>query len=203
MTVPVQPGRDQARAWAVNELSRREYQAAKPSLLERALHWIADKLGQIRFGADTPVTLGLGVLAVIVIAVIVFVLYRTGGFHRTAQRPTSGVLPDRPTTAAQHRDRADRHAAAQEWGQAVVERFRAIARELEERALLTPQAGRTALEVAQDAGRALPELAADLVAAAHSFDDVSYGHLDVGPEADQALRALDGRLAAARPVAVV
>jgi hypothetical protein len=82
----------------------------------------------------------------------------------------------------------------------VVERFRAIARELEERALLSPQPGRTAREVARDGGAALPELASDLLVAAHHFDDVSYGHLTVDRRADQALRDLDDRLRAARTV---
>jgi hypothetical protein len=112
------------------------------------------------------------------------------------------VLPQRHTTAADHRAAAQRHADAQEWGLAVVERFRAIARELEERALLSPQPGRTALEVAQEGGKALPELTSDLLAAAHVFDDVSYGHLTVGPAADQALRALDERLRTARAAGV-
>jgi hypothetical protein len=82
----------------------------------------------------------------------------------------------------------------------VVERFRAIARELEERALLSPQPGRTAREVARDGGKALPELAADLLVAAHHFDDVSYGQLNVDRRVDQTLRDLDERLRAASPV---
>jgi hypothetical protein len=202
LSVPVQPGREQARSWAVNELSRREYQAARPSLLARVLRWLVDQLSRLHFADGTSLQFGIVVVAVIVGAVVAYAIYRAGGLHRTARRAAVRVLPDGSTTAADHRAQADRCAAAQDWGGAVVERFRAIARELEERALLGPQPGRTAVEVARDGGKAVPELATDLMAAARYFDDVSYGHLSLGPSADQNLRELDTRLQAAQPLAV-
>jgi hypothetical protein len=56
--------------------------------------------------------------------------------------------------------------------------------------------------VARDGGKALPDLASDLLAAAHHFDDVSYGHLNVGRPAYQALHELDDRVRAAQPVGI-
>ena len=200
--VPVHPDRGTAREWAVQELSRREYQDAKPSLLERALTWFWDQLNSIVGVGGAPPLLAITLIALAVGAVVAYAVNRSGGLHGTARRKTIRVLPQRHTTAAEHRAAAQRHANAEEWDQAVVERFRAIARELEERALLNLQPGRTAMEVARDGGKALPDLAPDLLAAAHHFDDVSYGHLNVGPAAYQASSDLDDRVRAARPVRV-
>ncbi len=199
--VPVSPDRDLARSWAQHELARPEYQAAKPGLLTRAVQWVWDQLTSIH-GGGAPSAVGLVIVSLVLVAVIVYVVHRAGGLRPSARRAGAAVLPVRLTSALDHRAAADRHAAAGEWDQAVVERFRAIARDLEERALLSPQPGRTALEVARDGGRAVPAEARGLLAAARSFDDVSYGRLPVGSDADAALRALDARLQAARPVAV-
>jgi hypothetical protein len=200
--VPVQPDREQARSWAIQELSRPEYQAAKPGLVQRGLTWIWDQLDQLDLGGGASALVGLAIFALLVGAVVAYILYRTGGLRRTARRGRAEVFSGAPVTAADHRAAADQHAAVQDWDRAVVERFRAIARELEERALLSPQAGRTAVEVATDGGTARPDLAADLRTAARAFDDVSYGHLSVGQAADLALRELDDRLRSARPVAM-
>jgi Domain of unknown function (DUF4129) len=200
--VPVHPDREQGRSWAVDELSRPEYQAARPSLIERASSWLWDRLQLLDFGAGASSLVGLAVFALLVGAVVAYILYRTGGLSPTTRRGKGEVFTVAHTTAAEHRTAADRHADAQEWDRAVVERFRAIARELEERALLAPQPGRTALETALEGGRALPESATDLRAAARFFDDVSYGHLMVDRSADLALRELDSRVRSAKPVAV-
>jgi hypothetical protein len=200
--VPVQPERDQARSWAVQELSRREYQEARPSLVERALTWLGDVLDRVDFGTGAPPGLGLLALGLLVAGVAIYAVRRAGGLHANARRRAEAVLPAGRSTAAEHRAAAERHAQAGDWDLAVVERFRAIAREFEERALLRPQPGRTAVEVARDGGAVLPELAADLLAAARWFDDVSYGHLSVGRPADLALRELDDRLRVTSDVAV-
>ena len=200
--VPVHPDRGTARDWAVQELSRQEYQDAKPGLGERLLTWFWDLINGSSVGIGAPPVLALVLIVAVITAVVIYAVRRSGGLHGTARRKAGAVLPHRYTTAADHRAAAERHAGAEEWSLAVVERFRAIARELEERALLRPQPGRTAMEVARDGGAALPDLSADLLAAARFFDDVSYGHLEVGPPADQALRSLDERLQAARSVPV-
>jgi hypothetical protein len=196
--VPIQPDRGQARDWAVQELSGRVYQEARPGLGERVLQWIWDLINSAEVAVGAPPLAALLVLVGVVAAVTTYALRRSGGLHPTARRKTTAVLPVRHTTAAEHRAAAQRHAAAQEWGPAVVERFRAIARELEERALLSPQPGRTAVEVARDGGAALPDLASDLLTAARSFNDVSYGRLSVDESTERALRELDERLRTAR-----
>jgi hypothetical protein len=186
----------------VQELSRREYQEAKPGFATRVIQWFLDRLSDVPISIDAPPVLGLVVITVVVAVVVTYAVHRSGGLRATARRKAAQVLPEKHTTAAEHRAAAQRHALAEEWGAAVAERFRAIARELEERALLNPQPGRTAREVARDGGKALPDLAADLLQAAHYFDDVSYGQLTVDRAAEQTLRDLDERLQAARSVAV-
>jgi Domain of unknown function (DUF4129) len=198
--VPVDPDRGQARQWALDELSRREYQDAKPSLIERALTWLQERLANLRFGDAPSLKIGLTVAALVVAAVVAYAVYRAGGFGRTARRASVAVLTDTPVSAADHRAAADRHAAAGEWDGAVRERFRAIARELEERAVLTPQPGRTALELATGAGRELPALRAELLSGARLFDDVSYGAVPMHERDDASLRALDTHLRAANLV---
>jgi hypothetical protein len=70
------------------------------------------------------------------------------------------VLPSRRTIPTDHRASAEGHAVAENWDLAVLERFRAIDRELEERALLSPEPGRTAMEVDKADGGERPHLAA-------------------------------------------
>lgn len=62
-------------------------------------------------------------------------------------------------TAAQHRATAESYAAEGNWAAAIRHRLRAVARELEESGVLDPAPGRTANELASDAGQALPHLA--------------------------------------------
>jgi hypothetical protein len=46
---------------------------------------------------------------------------------------------------------------------------------LEESGVLDPVPGRTATELARDAGRAIPALAAEMRSAVEAFNDVTYG----------------------------
>lgn len=200
--VPVDPDRQQARQWVVEELSRKEYQDARPSLIERALAWVQDRFDGIRPGFGSPVQITVTVLAVLLVTAVAFAVWRSGGIRRQFRRRAPAVLPDYVTTASGHRTAADRHAQAGQWADAVLERFRAIARELAERALVPANPGATATEVARAGGLALPALASDLRTAARHFDDVCYGHLELtdaaGNQADAFLRGLDERVRTAK-----
>ena len=113
-----------------------------------------------------------------------------------------GLFAGRERTAAEHRAAAERLAAAGDWAEAIRERLRAIARDLEERAILDPLPGRTAAELAAAAARELPGLADGLAAAARLFDDVTYGGLPGSPEGYTRLVRLDEQVTATRPVTV-
>lgn len=198
VAVPVDPSREEARAQALEELAKREYADARPGLLERVVTWTLDRLDGLG-GAGRPVSLLLlGILAAVIIALVAWGLYRAGGLGRTARSGAGAVLTDRATSAAEHRARADEAAAAGRWDEAVRHRFRAIARTLEDEAVLTPQPGRTADEVAREGGTRLPGLAAALLAGARTFDDVAYGGRQVDAAADERMRGLDALVREAR-----
>jgi hypothetical protein len=198
---PVRPGREEARGWALDELAKREYADARPGLVERAFSWVFERLARIGDASDEVSLLLLGILTLVIGTIVVWGIWRAGGLGRTARRRDGAVLGDPTVSAAEHRAAADSAAAQERWDDAVLHRFRAVARQLEEEAILSPQPGRTADEVAHESGRRLPDLAADLLAGARTFDDVCYGHRHVGRAADERMRALDDAVRRARPVA--
>ncbi|MFC8731620.1 DUF4129 domain-containing protein [Luteimicrobium sp. NPDC057192] len=196
---PVTPDGPTAQRWAVDELSRPEYHQ-RESLLVRFLHW----LGELFDGAPT---LGMppGWAAVVVVAVVLAVvggaLVIAGPVRRTRRvRTARPVFDDAARSAAELRALADEAAARGAWDEAVVERFRALVRGLEERVVLAEVPGRTADEAARDASGAFDDdLAPGLESAARTFDDVRYGGRHAGPDDDAALRRLDEALRARAP----
>lgn len=197
------PSREVAREWARRELSDPAYARARPGWVTRFARWLLDRLGELQVpgGLAPGRALGLVLLLLLLAGVVAVVLTRTGTLRRGARsRGVGAVLDERRRSAAEHRVLADEAAAAGRWATAVRERFRAVARSLEERAVLDDRAGRTALETATEAGRALPPVAADLRAAARVFDDVLYGGRPATAAHDQQLRRLDDRVSTSRPV---
>jgi len=202
---PVLPDAPTARRWAVEELADPAYHRQE-SLLLRALRWIGRQFeGLPALGVD-PRVAALVVVGVLALAVLI-ALWVVGPVRRSRRRGSRSVRAhDDRRSAAQLRAAADAAAAAGDWSLAVAERFRAVVRDLEERAVLDERPGRTALEVVAEAGTVLPSVAADLRAAADTFDDVVYGQRPAGPPHDALLRAVDQRVRAARrgaPVAAV
>ena len=197
---PLQPERGAAARLAREELAQQVYQQAKPGWLLRLIQWAFGKLQALldrAAGVSPGGYVGLLLTLLLVAIVVVVIRWRTGPLgRRTAASPS--LFTARELTAAEHRQAADRHAAAQEWAAALRERLRAVIRGLEERGILDERPGRTALEAASDAGRALPECAADLRRVAVLFDEIWYGGRAAGPDADAAGRDLDTRIAAAR-----
>jgi len=117
------------------------------------------------------------------------------------QRESAEVFADDDRTAAEMRAAADAFAAAGRWNEATLDRFRAILRSLEERAVLEERPGWTADEASAVAASVLPPCADDLRAASRLFDDVCYGDRTAGPDDDAWLRDVDRRVQDARPVA--
>lgn len=199
MTVPVVPDAEQARRWLEQELADPVYHQ-QPSLLQRFLDW----LGRLFEGADGLPIGNVGTLLAILagLAVLVTVAFLVTGPVRRSRRVVGarGVLDaDDRRTAAEIRAAADAAAARGDWAAAVADRFRALVRSLEERAVLEEQPGRTAHEAVEAAGLRLPAHAVDLRAAGRLFDDVVYGERTPRAEDDAALRELDARVTATRP----
>ena len=197
------PSREQARDWALRELSDPAYAQARPGWVERLVRWVIDRLSELQV-PDTLApgrSLGTALLLVLLFLAVVVVLNRTGLLRRGARVASSGaVLDGAQHTAAEHRRLADEAAAAGRFDVAVRERFRAVARSLEERVVLDERPGRTADEMAAEAGGALPTTADALRSAAQVFDDVWYGGRTATAAHDAQLRELDQAVGAATPV---
>lgn len=190
-------GRDEARRAAERELSKGIYHQNEPGPVTRAfnavLDWITQFLDRLASGAPGG-SLGPLVLLLIVLVVAAVVLWRTGPIRRGARTRSMHVELSGEVGADEHQRRADEHAAAGRFAEAVRERMRAIVRELETRGVLDPRPGRTADEVAREAGAVVPTIADDLRAAAEVFDEVWYGGRQAAPHSDALMRQADDRV---------
>jgi hypothetical protein len=137
-------------------------------------------------------------IVVLILGVIGLVLWWARG-GRNTKSARDALLDGTISAAKDHRSLGERHAATGEWAEAIRERLRAIARSLEERVILEPRPGRTADELALEAGSALPEQAGELVLGVRVFDDVWYGDRPGTAEGYERLKRLDERLQAAKP----
>jgi hypothetical protein len=167
--------RDAAHEAAQNELAKPIY--PKPSLTERLMNWLDELLYKLIVeGASVPG--GWFTISVLLLLVAVAVVVAVRIARRTMRTNRGGGLAlfsEHELSAAQHRASAEQAAAAGNWAAAIRHRLRAVARQLEENTVLDPVPGRTATELARDAGRALPDLATELIRAAEAFNDVTYG----------------------------
>ncbi|WP_304451684.1 DUF4129 domain-containing protein [Nocardiopsis sp. YSL2] len=191
--------RDEGRRRALEELTDPLYGSQEPSLIDRLRTWfmellqsLADMGGGVLSGTWYLVAL----LAVAAALVIWMIVYLRPSRSRARSLP---VHEGRPLSAADHRAAADAHEARGAYAEAVSERLRAIAVDLEDRAVITPRAGRTATELAAEAAAVLPGEAAALREGTAIFNDVAYGDRDATADSARVLRELDARLRAARP----
>lgn len=191
---------EEGRERALRELGDPVYREAEPSLIDRFLNWFWELIGSIPVAVPgvggTWVTVAfLLVLAALVVWLIVWLR------PSRTRRAEGAVHESTPRSAADHRAAAERHEAAGEYASAIAERMRAVSVDLEDRAILTPRAGRTATELANEAAAVLPGLSEALHGGAQVFNDVVYGDRIATAEAAAALRELDERLRAERPAA--
>jgi hypothetical protein len=200
--VPVDPSPPEAHDWIVEELSKPAYQAAQPTLYDRISKAISDWLSSLTLGdAQGPPGLGLGVVVVLVAAAIVVAILIFGLPRLNRRSAVAGSLfgdDDARDAAAMRRDAAAA-AARGDHTTAVAEQFRAIARGLAERLLVTVTPGTTASGFAARAGDAFPAERAPLTAAAAVFDGVRYLGREGTADQYRDLVALDESLRAAKP----
>lgn len=193
-----------AREAARQELAREVYAAAQPSVLQRVLDWIderVDDLLRAAGGISPGGAWGVLVLLVVAVLVVVVVRWRLGRFTRSDRR-TAAVLDAVVRTADEHRALADRAAAAGDFDEAVRETMRALVRGLEERAVLDPRPGRTAGEVARDVRDALPAAADPVARAARVFDETVYGRRGADAETYERIRSADETVRGTRALPV-
>ncbi|WP_167494206.1 DUF4129 domain-containing protein [Microbacterium hydrothermale] len=204
---PLLPDPDQAREWAEKELADPAYQAAEPTLIDRASRAVARFLNDLLkvpqtdgWGPAVLVVLGVLVVAAIVVGILIW------GRPRASVRaaPAARALFDDDDTRSADELRAEAEAAAQRdaWDDAVVLRFRAVARGLAERGLVDPPPGATVRAFARAASDALPALSAGLETAATTFDDVRYLRRPGTRERYALIVDLDDAAVRARPAPV-
>ncbi|RCV55724.1 hypothetical protein DEF23_12085 [Marinitenerispora sediminis] len=194
-------GREEAARLAREELADPVYGQAEPSLVERIYTWVVDRLTELVDSLGGALPGGWWVLGPLIAAVVLLVAGLLVYLRPARRSRRRGAVVDSgaPLSAADHRALAERHAAAGAYAEAIGERLRAVSRELEDRAVIVPRAGRTATELAAEATAALPEHRAALAEAARVFNDVRYGEHPATADGYAVLRDLDDRLRAGTP----
>ncbi|GII99336.1 uncharacterized protein DUF4129 [Sediminihabitans luteus] len=195
--VPVDPDAPTARTWAREELAQPQY-AHGESILDRLIAWFQGLFDGVG-AAPALSTPSVVLLVAILVTVLVVAFALAGRVRRTARtRRSAAVLADDDRTSADLRRAADDAAARGDWDTAVLERFRAVVRALEERTVLDERPGRTAHEVGLETPRRLDVPPGTLDAACALFDEVCYGERPASAHDDALVREVDARLADAR-----
>jgi hypothetical protein len=203
--VPVDTDRDTARRAAAGELADPKYRDARPSVLQEAARWLGEQLEELLSSLSSVVPggiFGLLLILVLLILLVVVVRLRTGEIARASRDGGAVFGGGKRLGAGDYRRSAAEAAAGGRYDDAVRDRFRAVVRALEERALLDVRSGRTADEAAAEAGVLLPAVADALRQGARLFDDVHYGGREGTEAAYRTLTELDERCRRERPVAL-
>jgi len=203
LDVPVEPAPPEATEWLIDELSKPEYNATQPGLLEiigRAISdWFAS-LFDAASGGPMPFAWFLVALALVAVVVVVALLLRGLPRIQPRSRIDGGIMGEDARDAAAFRRDAATAAARGDYAAATIEMFRAIARGVAERELVAVTPGTTAREFADLAARAFPAEATALVNASAAFDAVRYLDHPGSSEAYASITALEARIRASRPM---
>jgi hypothetical protein len=181
-------------------LAKREYRDAAPSWLgtlwRNFLDWLQSLDGSQGDAAPVPSPVIALVIAAIIAAAVILARPRLHARSRQAR----DVFEREPTLGAtDYRARAEAAAAAGKWGDAVVDRFRAVVRSAEDRAILDPQPGRTADEAARALSVPFNSQSGRLARAAATFDGVRYGNRAADSGDYRQMVELDTALDAMKP----
>ncbi len=198
---PLDPDAEQARDWVLRELSDPAYAAAQPTWWDLLTRSVWDWLQSLTVpGGDGVPTLAIAVLGGVIAAAIVVALLVFGVPRVNRRSARAGALfgEDDPRDARTLRRASERAAAEGRWADATADAFRAVARGLAERTLVTTMPGTTAHAFGRDAGAVFPDEAGALARAADDFDAVRYLGAPGSREAYERIAALDGRLQARR-----
>ncbi|NUU04738.1 DUF4129 domain-containing protein [Leifsonia sp. C5G2] len=199
--IPVDPSSPEAQEWLREELSRPEYQAAKPTWFDLASKAVFDWIRSLFTGPAGNATSVIVVAILLVLAgliVAAFLIYGRPRFNRRSADERSSLFGSELRTARELRASSESAARAGDWATAIEERFRAIAAALHERTLVRVSPGTTATEFSRRAAAVFGDEAYALLAAARSFDEVRYLERPGTESAYQQAVALDQRLEAAR-----
>lgn len=186
--------RDAAHEAAQRELNKPIYpkHSVSDMIMEKINEFfmrLLEKSSQVSGGWFT-----VSVLLILVAIGVIVAIHIARNTMRTNRGGDYELFEAGQLSAAQHRATAESFAAEGNWAAAIRHRLRAVARELEETGVLTQVPGRTANELAVDAGEALPHLTGELSQAATAFNDVTYGERPGTQAAYQMIVDLDDHL---------
>ena len=200
--VPVDPEPPEAKQWLVDELSKPQYQAAKPTLFDQIAKAISDWFASLQIGSvEGPPAFGFGVLLVLVVVgvVVAFLIFGVPRLNRRSRVAGELFGEDDDRSSTDMRRDASAAASRGDYATAIAELFRALARGLAERTIVTVTPGTTARGFAGRAGVTFPLAADRLITAADAFDGVRYlGHAGSAEEYER-LVVLEAELRTARP----
>ncbi|MGC5169282.1 DUF4129 domain-containing protein [Microbacterium sp. DT81.1] len=176
---PLIPDGDEAREWAERELSRPVYAEAQPTPLDRIARAVAEFFedllsSELPGGWSGPLALVVALVLTGLLVAAFLIWGRPRLSARSAPSPLELFGEEERRSAAQLRRAAAAEAAAGRWEDAIVLRFRALARGVVERGVLEPAPGATVHAFARQAALAFPVEVERLDAAASAFDDVRY-----------------------------
>jgi hypothetical protein len=192
------PTPPEARSWLRQELQGPDYRSP---WLESAIRWVADHILSLLDGAGQLAGLSpliTVLIALVVIALLVWVLPRVRR-EPALSAPEGAVLEDPTITSRHYRDSAALAVRDGRYDDAVLDGFRAIAKDMSERSLLDDAPGRTAHEVSLALSSPFPGHAGQLAQAADLFDAVRYGHRRASASQAGQVLQLDADLVGSRP----
>ena len=196
------PDAEEARRLLLEELADPRYRAAEPSWFDRAVQAVRDWFSSLTVPTDgpaVPIAAVIGLLVVVALVVTALLIAGRPSLRRRSALRGSVLAADDGRSSADLRALAEAAAARGDWSEAVIERFRALVRSLDERTLVRASPGTTAHGFARRAEAVFPRSAADLRRTADDFDGVRYLDRPGGPEEYSRVRALDDALAVAAP----
>ena len=192
------PTPPEARNWLKQELHGSDYQSPWLDSLSR---WITDQLGKLLDGASHLAGLSPAITALIALVVIALLAWILPKVRR--ERVVAGsdgvVLDDVTITARLYRSMAAQAIRDGRYDDAVLDRFRAIAKDMSDRRVLNDAPGRTAHEVSVTLASPFPDHADRLARAADLFDSVRYGHRHASAHQAGQIQDLDAELVTTRP----
>ena len=206
LDVPVDPDAPEARRWLIEELSKEKYNppAETPSWLRDLIRsiqdWFASLFDGIGSPGGSPVWMIVLVVIVAAVLVVAFLIFGVPRLNRRSRERGELFGEDDERDSATLRRAATRAAEAGDFATAIAEMFRALARGLAERTIVTTSPGTTAHGFARQATLAFPDVAARLAGAADDFDRVRYLGAAGTAEQWQAISALERELRSAKPV---
>lgn len=202
-SIPVDPDNPDARDLIVQELSKPEYQAAKPTwwdLMSKAL-W--DWLTSLKFDVSgiPGGWFSLAIGTVLVVAIVVLIAqYGVPRLQAKSNDALTLFSESDLRTSDELLESAKQAALRKDWNLAIEDAFRSIARSLLERVLVNSTPGTTAVGFANNASLIFPSFASRLTDGAASFDRVRYLE-EEGTEAEYlALLELGKQIKASQPL---